>query len=86
MILQDETYISAREFNCGRYKITQSIKVIVEKSIVPGMDRIKRVVLSHLKDDLTNKEDYSDYLRWAADEIDKIPYNRQGEPDESVHS
>ncbi len=58
MILNQEIYTAGRAFKTGRgnAKIYQDVTVVVNKSIVPGMDCILSVELDRLSDGImTNK-------------------------------
>jgi len=76
MIKTTEIYENMREIETAHGKRNQFLKVVVEKSS-GNMDRVKKVRLFGL-DEWTNKETYSGYLRWCADEIDSIEMNRGG--------
>ena len=71
----EEIYRSFRAVSPAGYEINQFLKICVDKDPLGKMDSIKYVELDPL-DSWTNKETYSDYLRWAADEIDDVPMQR----------
>lgn len=76
MIKTSETYIDY--WKDGAY-----VQVNVQKAPSPGVqfDQIGSVEIPSELKAWTNKETYSAFLRWAADRIDEVPYNRPTDKD-----